>query len=32
VVFSPAMPTPADQGNWADRSARFRAEVAALQG
>ena len=30
VVFSPAMPTPPDQGNWADRSARFRAAVAAL--
>lgn len=30
VVFSPAMPTPADQGNWADRSVRFRAAVAAL--
>jgi UDP-N-acetylmuramoyl-L-alanine---L-glutamate ligase len=32
VVFSPAMPTPADQGTWADRSARFRAAVAALRG
>jgi UDP-N-acetylmuramoyl-L-alanine---L-glutamate ligase len=31
VVFSPGMPTPADQGSWSDRSARFRAEVAALQ-
>jgi UDP-N-acetylmuramoylalanine--D-glutamate ligase len=30
VVFSPAMPTPTGQGNWADRSARFRAAVAAL--
>lgn len=30
VVFSPAMPTPPDQGSWADRSARFRAAVAAL--
>lgn len=30
VVFSPAMPTPPDQGNWAARSARFRAAVAAL--
>jgi UDP-N-acetylmuramoyl-L-alanine---L-glutamate ligase len=30
VVFSPAMPTPPDQGSWVDRSARFRAAVAAL--
>jgi UDP-N-acetylmuramoylalanine--D-glutamate ligase len=30
VVFSPAMPTPPDQGSWADRSARFRAAVTAL--
>jgi UDP-N-acetylmuramoylalanine--D-glutamate ligase len=30
VVFSPGMPTPRDQGTWAERSARFRAAVAGL--
>lgn len=30
VLFAPGMPTPAPQGNWSDRSRRFRAAVAAL--
>ena len=30
VIFSPGMPTPAAQGNWASRSRRFGAAVAAL--
>ncbi len=32
VVFSPGMPTPEDQGNWATRSARFRRAVEGLAG
>ncbi len=30
VIFSPGMPTPVEQGNWASRSRRFGAAVAAL--
>lgn len=32
VVFSPAMPTPPDQGDWQTRSERFRAAVASMTG
>ncbi|HET9059149.1 MAG TPA: Mur ligase family protein [Acidimicrobiales bacterium] len=32
VVFSPAMPTPPDQGDWQARSNRFRAAVARMTG
>src|SRR5690606_25797987 len=30
VLFSPAMPTPTEEGTWENRSSRFRAAVDLL--